>query len=499
MSARRECLIDFTSKDYASLRQAMLELAKDKLPMWTDHSENDLGVLLVELFAHMADMLLYYQDRVASESFLETASERKSIVHLLRLIGYELRPAVPASADLTVLFAADASGTVIIPENAEFKTTKESTGEAVPFLYEGVELVVNVDTLPAEYQHTDGKTYKRYPTTLPVRQVARRVTGDVVASSDGSAGQRYALGATPVIPGSVDLEVDEGNADRNWTRVDHFLDSGPSDKHYIIRRDHEGMAWVEFGDGVYGKVPRRGRNNVSVGYLVGGGSMGNVPPRTITKVVTDGLNVVVFNGLAASGGADGEDTSDAAKRGPQLYRTMGRAVTASDYEAHAKQFGVAKARARAPGWNRVELYIAPEGGGEPSDLLKQELLAYFENRRVMGTALEILGPDYVLVTVEADLEVQPYFFADQVEQQVRDAVAELLSFDQVTFEKPLYLSKLYETIEAVDGVRSVFVRTFARDGDEDAIRSDGRLDFGWSEIPRFEEIHLTTTGGESLG
>jgi hypothetical protein len=74
--------IDYTNKDYASLRRAMLELARYRLPEWTDQSPSDLGVLLVDLFAYMGDIVLYYQDPIASESFLSTATERRSVLNL---------------------------------------------------------------------------------------------------------------------------------------------------------------------------------------------------------------------------------------------------------------------------------------------------------------------------------------------------------------------------------------------------------------------------------
>src|SRR5712691_8224242 len=113
--------IDYTDKDYDSLRQAMLNLAAYRLPEWTDRSPADLGVLLVDLFAYLGDILSYYQDRLASESYLDTAVERRSIMYLLRLIGYELAGPVAASAELDLVFAAPGPGqptTVRIPSGA---------------------------------------------------------------------------------------------------------------------------------------------------------------------------------------------------------------------------------------------------------------------------------------------------------------------------------------------------------------------------------------------
>src|SRR5690242_18686998 len=104
MATRGQPRIDYTNKDYASLLAGMLALARERFPDWTDQSPNDLGVMLLELFATMGDSLFYDQDRIAGESFLETAVERRSVVQLLRLIGYELRPPTAASAGLALLF-----------------------------------------------------------------------------------------------------------------------------------------------------------------------------------------------------------------------------------------------------------------------------------------------------------------------------------------------------------------------------------------------------------
>src|SRR5215471_21226715 len=96
--------IDYTNKDFTSLRQALLDLARSRLPEWTDRSPADLGMLLLDLFAYIGDVMLYYQDRIANESFLQTATERRSVLQMLRLIGYELKPPLAAAADLTLIF-----------------------------------------------------------------------------------------------------------------------------------------------------------------------------------------------------------------------------------------------------------------------------------------------------------------------------------------------------------------------------------------------------------
>lgn len=481
MNGNGHLRIDYTDKDYASLRQAMLELAREKLPAWTDHSPNDLGVLLLELFAYMGDIMLYYQDRIAAESYLDTAVERRSVVNLLRLIGYELRPPTPASADLTLLFAHDATGLVTIDTGTEFQTTAQATGEPVRFQYLRQPLTVDMDLLPIR-PHTDGQDYKRFE-TLPVVQVDSVVTGEILGSSDGSAGQRFRLSGVPLIDGTLEVMVDEGAGPRLWERRPSLFQSQPEDEHYAVSRDEHDVAWVVFGDDKYAKIPARGRNNLTASYRVGGGPKGNVPAHTITEADIDQLELV-FNEGPAAGGAEVEPSGEAAQRGPQLFRTMGRAVTARDYEVHARQFGVGKARARAAGWNRIDLFIAPVGGGLPSDTLKEDLRAYFEDKRIMTSIVEMRDPTYASVYIEGTLEVEAYYFTQQVQEQVESAVRGLLAFDNVSFEAKLYLSKVYEAIEAIQGVRGVNISRFARADSTTGLPQDGTLRFGWNEIPQ---------------
>ena len=91
-------IIHYAARDYDSLLQAMRDQIPYTLPEWTDaESEADFGNALLQLFAHMGDILSYYQDRIANESFLGAAQTRRSIIQHLQLIGYRLGTAVPAS------------------------------------------------------------------------------------------------------------------------------------------------------------------------------------------------------------------------------------------------------------------------------------------------------------------------------------------------------------------------------------------------------------------
>lgn len=83
----------------------------------TTRESDDPSVALLDASAVMADVLTFYQERIANEGFLRTAAERRSILEMARAIGYELNPGVAASVYLafTVEAAQGAPGKADIP------------------------------------------------------------------------------------------------------------------------------------------------------------------------------------------------------------------------------------------------------------------------------------------------------------------------------------------------------------------------------------------------
>lgn len=88
--ARSDVAIDYLAKDYASFRQALIDFVPTTLPAWSEQSEADIGMMLLELVASTGDTLSYVQDRVANEAFLGTATQRRSVQGHLDLVGYQM-------------------------------------------------------------------------------------------------------------------------------------------------------------------------------------------------------------------------------------------------------------------------------------------------------------------------------------------------------------------------------------------------------------------------
>ena len=494
-------IIDYMARDYDSLLQSMRELIPEKLPKWTDYeSEADFGNVLLQLFAHMGDILSYYQDRIANESFLGTAQTRRSIIHHLRLIGYKLSTAAPAAAKLTIWVPKSWSKKIVISKGDAFATKSEKDRPSVRFEYTGEQPFIIDFGNPRHYDSEgDLKVSHRdlddpdADRRLPVEE-GHLVRDQVLGVSEGRPNQRFRLPHRGLILRSLgsdafrtDVILTVGDDPEPWHLRETLAFSRAEQRDYTVDIDEEGQATIIFGDGALGAIPPKGAR-IQATYRVGGGRHGNVPAGAIDTIadapqLTPVGGAGVLNLEPASGGEEQESIDHAVRHAPGVFRSHGRAVTRKDYEDLALKFGgVGKVRAQPTNWNTVTLCVAPEGGGYISDVLIANLLAYFEDKRPVTTLIEIEDVSYVKIYVTAEIGVERYYDTATVIEQVLAAAGALVAFENVDFGQTFYLSKFYEAIEAISGVAWVTISEFGRrQGDLDA---EGKIQLAPHEIAR---------------
>jgi hypothetical protein len=487
-------VVDYMARDYESLLQAMYNLIPSKLPAWTDfNNEADFGNVLLELFAHIGDILSYYQDRVANESFLGTARTRRSVIEHLRLIGYKLATAVPAAASLQVTVPGTVNALVTVTKGDAFATKSQKTKPSMRFEYtREAPLSIDFSTIAA-----DPVTGKKTFSGIPVEE-GRLIKAEVLGISDGSANQRFVLahsgiilrpvGAAQQTSRDIVLLVQLGATIDAWNLQETLAFSRAGQRDYVIEIDENDVAAAIFGDGSFGAIPANGAQ-IQATYRVGGGPGGNTPAGSIQTIIGAPqlalLGAQVTNPAASTGGGDREAIQQAVQHAPAVFRSLRRAVTGADYEALALNFkGVGKVQARATGWNTVTLYVAPEGGGKVSDVLEANLKAYFEDKRMLSQIIEIADVDYVPIYVTAEIGVESYYVRSEVQTNVQQAAATLLAFDNVSFGQTIYLSNFYEVSESIAGVLYVNVTEFRRgDSATPAVEPSGKIGLAASEVP----------------
>ncbi|MFZ3599216.1 baseplate J/gp47 family protein [Streptomyces sp. BH104] len=494
MSEVRGLPIDYTNLGYDALRESMLAIARQTLPEWTDQTENDLGVLLIELFAYASDITLYYQSRIASQLFPATSDEPESLVQLLRLLGYELRPAPPATAELAVAVDAAQALPLTVPAGTVF-IAQTGTDDRVQFES------VRDTTLTSDVLGPTTEENLRW--FLPVGAVeGSTVRNELIGTSDGSPNQLHALGQHPVIAGSITATVTGPGGPTFWHEIRTLAVAGPVQRSFMVQRGADGTVTLLFGDGVNGAIPPKGSGldqvEVHATYRVGGGPQGNVPPETAFTSSISALRKITAP-AGGSGGAVGETVVGARDLASRLYRAQNRAVTADDYvELALRTPGVGKARAVALNWNDILLYVAPSGRVEqPSELLRRDLLAAFESSRMATSVLRVLGPQHADIFLQAVIRAEPFFLQEDVRAAVTAATAGLIAFDVIDFGQSLFLSRVYDVLQSLPQVASLTVTQFSRTADG-GVDADGVIELEPFELARpgyAETIRLVIEGG----
>lgn len=104
-----EPVIDYLSRDYAGLRQLLLDRLSVISPAWTDRNAADVGVTLVEIFAYLGDLLAAAQDAVSAEAYLGTARRRVSVARHARMLDYPMHQGAAARCWLVLTVDDDVS------------------------------------------------------------------------------------------------------------------------------------------------------------------------------------------------------------------------------------------------------------------------------------------------------------------------------------------------------------------------------------------------------
>jgi len=117
--------VDYTARDFWSIRQALLDFASQRYPAWKDRLEADVGEMLAEVMSALGDEFAYIQDRYAREAYLETATQRRSLHRLANLVDYQLQDGVAASTWLDFQMNA--------PDNIPAGTKVSEKGGTITF------------------------------------------------------------------------------------------------------------------------------------------------------------------------------------------------------------------------------------------------------------------------------------------------------------------------------------------------------------------------------
>lgn len=248
---------------------------------------------------------------------------------------------------------------------------------------------------------------------------------------------------------------------REWTQVASLNDSEHEDHHYSVRMREDGTLTLNFGDGQYGRRLPSGSNNLRVRCRVGGGLEGNLGAFELAKLNKPHVLVTEWlQPIAATGGNDMEGVESMRKNAPASVLTLERAVSISDF-AHlaAANSSVWQAHARAlPSQGgrseRIEVVVVPAGGGELNGLGDQ-IRTTLAKHAIPGVGVSVRGYQAVIPSIEVKVAVNAEAYQPEVVvDRVREALLAAFALANARLGAPLFRSRLFEVVEAVEGVEN---------------------------------------------
>jgi hypothetical protein len=476
------------TRDFESLVSDARAFIEQHAPSWTDLSEGDPGIVLVELFAYLTDIMIYRLN----------ALPRKAYVEFLRLIGVKLEP--PAAAVVTVRFELEqpGGGPATIPRGTRVTTNRPSAdGETPVFVTAAAATIAKggnaVDVIAHHCELVEGElvgagtgrpglsvTAKRPPIVAPTGD-----TLDLVVGVEAEASE---------LRGRVPAIDFQGRPFRMWKEVDSFVHSAPDDPVYVVDRLSGTITFapdarlrsngsIEDAARALGAIPQAGRE-IRLWYRRGGGTSGNLAIGTLTVLKDAVTGVRVTNPVVATGGREAEVLENALVRGPQELLAVEAAVRASDYEALARRSSRSVARARAltrsslwrhgdPG--TVDVLLVPfVAGAEEADarvtaaqlqehevdVVRTQVLAALDERKPLGTTCFVNWSRYKTVRVSARVVVRREENRESVKQRVEQRLHQTITPVPTKrnpagwlFGQPLRAAHVFDIILKEPGVR----------------------------------------------
>ncbi len=178
-------------------------------------TSDDPTIALLDAWATVADVLTFYQERIANEGYLRTATERRSVLELARLVGYQPRPGVASSVYLAYTLDDNVKEDTIIPKGAR--------AQSVP----------GPGELPQSFETSeDLKARAKWNNLKP--RMTQPQTKESIQAGDGTKQHIYLKGISTNLKPNDPLLIDFGTGTPEFHRIKEVQPNAIADCTLVI-------------------------------------------------------------------------------------------------------------------------------------------------------------------------------------------------------------------------------------------------------------------------
>ena len=379
--------IDISELDFDDIK-TNLKTFLSQQDKFTDYNFEGSGMsILLDLLAYNTHYLAFHSNMLANEMFLDTATQRNSVVSLAGQLGYTPSSAKAPTAVVNVNVNNATGSSITMAKGTKFLTViddvsynfvnrNEITISPSDGVYSFNNLTIYEGTL-ASYSYTVDSSNTEQKFLIPNKNVdidTLRVT--VQTSSSDSTTNTY-------------------------TRATTIKELSSTSKVYFLQEVDNGQFEVYFGDGVIGDAVEDG-NIVTLEYIVTNKTNANgASSFTVSGTIGGFSNITVTTVTDAQGGAEPESTDTIKFNAPKSYSAQDRAVTVEDYKIKVRELYPNAQSVSAwggedndtPFYGRVFISIKPTSGSNLTTSTKQSIVTQLKSYSVASVTPVIVDPE----------------------------------------------------------------------------------------------------------
>jgi hypothetical protein len=481
--------LDLVSLDFDTTKDSLKNFLKSQDTFKDFDFEGSNINILLDVLAYNTFLNSFYLNMVASESFLDSAQMRDSVVSHAKELNYLPRSAKSSRASLEPfnIYTNKELTTLVMPKGTRFSGVAK--GVSYNFVTDSVYINntpvydavsnSNIFAISKRIEPEDGSPSYIDPNDELVVYQGDYQT-DTFVTDYTIENQRFVLSDTSIDTDSITVLVTEnsGATALRYVYSSTLLGVKNTDTKFFLQPAELGKYEIVFGDDIIGRRPKNGAV-ITVEYRVTRGEAGNSVALftldtdvvgssggTMTDIDTIRSDLDVDGG--SYGGANAEDIEAIRYKAPRYFQTQERAVTTSDYQI-LLQNAFPEIQAISvfggetfdpPLYGKVYVSVKLKDVDGLPDAKKQEYIKFLEPRSPLSIDAIFVTPEnlYLKVTSNVNYNINiTSLRPDQIKNSVRNAIISFSTNNLEDFNATLRKSKLTTAIDTASGTDTSIV------------------------------------------
>ena len=438
--------------DFDTLKRSFITYLQGQSTFKDYNFEGSGMSVLLDVLSYNTQYNAYYLNMVANEMFLDSATQRSSVVSQAKVLNYTPKSAIAPTATVNVIVNNVGVSSLTLPAYLNFGSAAIN-GVNYTFVNPDsytVNVVGNTATfnnveikqgVPATYNFTvDSSTNPTYTFEIPDASIDTTTIKVLVQQSSSNS--------------SYDI----------FKPATNYLTLNGSSKVYFLQESLNGNYQIYFGDGILGQQLNDG-NIVRVSYLSTEGTSGAGANSFVLMNTVSGYAPSAVNSVTpATQGGDKESIDSIKFQAPKAYSAQGRAVSKNDYITAIQQnsLGISFDAVNVwggeennpPVYGQVFVSLKPAGAYNLTETQKQRIISeVIKPISVLTVTPTIVDPDYTYIRLVLNVYYDPSktsLTSTQIENGVKTSVQNFATKTLNTFNSTFNAYELLNTIQSYD-------------------------------------------------